>query len=293
MRPIQSMFAVALLTIMPLLSPPLAQAAMATSGQREVINRFIDYSSYATQFEALPQMVQKQLESSFGQGTASARYKELTTLLLDAFEADRARHAMIQQLSLGYDNSRYRALLQRLENPVIRKLRDMELAIHGPVARYEIRDFISRLPQNPAPAKRETLIRELLTASGAVENTLRTHATLNEVVRGLVTSPAAGTERNPMNDSLEQSQTLTKSLRPGVEAERLAVALYTYRDASDEEIRKYIDFYNSPAGQWFNQTQQNGWLGALRNIGRDVAWKMQHAGSSDDVQTAFEDELGL
>lgn len=292
MRPAQRLLATALLTALPLLSPQLAHATAAAPSQKQVLDRFITSSNYGPQLPQLPLLVREEMARSFANTLSSARYQELTTRLLDSFEAERTKRAMVQQLSLGYDSGRYRTLIQKLESGSIRKLRDMERASHEPVARLEMQHFIARLPDTPLPPKREALIKELLAANGAVESNINTRIALNEVMRGLMADAAPEKSRATLNDSLEQSRRLAESLRPAVAAETLATALYTYRNASDEELKQYIEFYNSAAGQWFKLTQQNGWLGALRNIGRDIAWKMQHAGS-DDVQTALEDELGL
>jgi hypothetical protein len=292
MRPARRRFTIALLTALPLFSAQLAHGAIATPDQKQVIDRFIASSSYASQFEQLPLLVREQLESGLTHELSAARYQELTTLLLDSFEADRARNAMTQQLSLGYDTRHYRALLQKLESPPLRKLRNMEQAIHQPVARYEMQHFIARLPENPAPAKREALIKELLAANGAIEDSIKTRAILHELVNGLMDNSAPQQQRSGLNDAMEESRRVAERQRPAVESEILAKALYTYRDASDAEIKQYIEFYNSAAGQWFKHTQQNSWLSALRNIGRDITWKMQHPDAAE-VQTALEDELGF
>jgi len=288
MPPKQRLLAIAMLIALPLLSQS-AHATVATPTQKQVIDRFIACSSFAPQFEQLPQLVRERLESDLPQMLSSARYKSLTTLLLDSFEADKAKNAMGQQLSLSYDNGRYRVIIQKLENPLIRKLRDMEQASNETVGRYEMQHFISRLPHNPPPPRREALIKKLLSANGAIENAVKTQTTLHELVQGLATSAVQEQNRVSPNDAVEQGRRLTESLQPKLEAETLAKALYTYRSATDEELQQYIDFYNSDAGQWFRITQQNGWIGALRNIGRDIAWKMQHPDDAE-MQTALEDE---
>jgi hypothetical protein len=282
----------AVLVALPLLSLQPVHATMATPPQKQVIDRFITYSNFEPQFEQLPQLVREQMERDIPQTLPSDHYKDLTTLLFDSFEASKARSAMGQQLSLGYDNGRYLVMIQKLENPLIRRLRDMEQASSDPVARYEMQHFISRLPQNPVAPRREALIKDLLTANGAIESAIKTRATLHELMQGLAGVATQEQNRANLNESLERSRKLLESLKPKVAAETLARALYIYRNATDEELRQYIEFYNSDAGQWFKITQQNGWLGALRNIGRDIAWKIQHA-ENDDVQTALEDELEL
>ena len=294
MHPKQRLLAIAILTVLPLLSSQPAHATIATPNQKQVIDRFIACSSFAPQFEQLPLLVREQMERGFPQNISSTHYKNLSTLLLDSFEADRARSAMSQQLSLSYDNGRFRVMLQKLESPLIRKLHDMEQAINEPVARYEMQHFISRLPQNPVAPQRTALVKELLVTNGAIESALKTRITLNELVQELASGATLEQNRTSLNDVMEQKRKLTESLKPKVEAETLAKALFTYRDASDEELKQYIDFYKSDAGQWFRSTQQNGWLAALHEIGRDIAWKMQHPGSDDNVQkTALEDDLEL
>ena len=292
MKPTRRLIAAALLGTLPLLSPQLTHAAMAAPTQQQVIDRFIAYSNYEPQFQELPQMVEDLLKRDYANELSGSEYQELTDLLKKSFKIEQAKHAMTQQLSLGYDNGRYRVLIQKLENASIRKLRTMEQAVHEPVARHEMKYFIARLPNNPVPPKREALIKDLLEANGAVESEIKTRAALQQVVREVVGSVAAVKSSVSLNDSLEQNRILTETLRPKVQAEALAAALYTYRDATDEEVRQYIDFYNSPAGQWFKVTQQNGWIGALHNIGRDIAWKMQQSDDAD-LQTALGDDLDL
>lgn len=288
----QGLFSLALLTALTLIPGHAAYATKAAPTQRQVIDRFITYSNFAPELDQLPLLVRKQLESDLpGNHLSSARQQELSSLLLDSFESDRARRAMTQQLSLGYDNRRFLALIQKLENPLIRKLRAMEQAVYGPVARHEMEHYVSQLPDHPVPPKREKLIRELISANGSVDNAVKTRTTLQIVVQQLMDN-GIDQSRAGLSNTVEQSIRISESLRPTVENETLAKALYTYRDASDEEILQYIDFYNSAAGEWFKLTQQNGWLGALRNIGRDVAWKMQHT-DENGLHTAAEDDLEL
>lgn len=285
----QGLFTLALVSALTLLPGQAIHATNAAPTQRQVIDRFITYSNFAPQLEQLPLMVREQIEKGMPNTLSSAQQQQLSTLMLDAFEAERARAAMTQQLSLGYDNRRFLALIQRLENPVIRKLRGMEQAIYEPVAHYELLHFISRFDEESIPPKREKLIKGLIKANGSIENTVMTRTTLQEVLSSL---SATATDRG--GNALEQNLKMAESLRPAVEKEVYARALFTYRNATDEDLQQYIDFYNSAAGEWFKLTQQNGWFGALRNIGRDVAWKMQHPGkAAGDVQTAFEDELEL
>lgn len=284
--------AIALFCALPLLAPPLLHASTAaTPSQQQVLDRFIANSNHAPQFEGLSQMVKELLEREFSSEIPAAERGKLATRILDAFAAREAREAMAQQLTLSYDSGRYRALIQRLEGGVVRKLRDMERAIHEPVARHELENFISRLPANPVDPKREKLIKELLEAGGFIDSAVKTRVTLQQVVRELAAANG-GSGRISTSGTQEQRDALARSLRQEVESRTLAAALFTYRAASEDDIRQYIDFYNSPAGEWFKVTQQNGWLGALRNIGRNVAWQMQHPDLAG-AESEFDPELGF
>ncbi len=272
-----------------LLSPLLTLAANATHSQKQVIDRFISYSGYPPQFEQLPWIIKETLANSVSaSNTHVIDMKKLTSTLLDAYDSRRGKHAMGQQLSLGYDHRHYLGLIQKLEGQPTRKLLDMALA----TTPLDIRNAKQALIKHPVTAQREALITTLLTANGAIENALQTCATLHEVIHGLVNKTDAAKASPVQKSQQKQLAAPTESLRATVTSETIAAAIITYRRASDDEIRQYIEFYNSAAGEWFKLTQQNGWLGALRNIGRDVAWQIQHTDNSD-VQTALEDELRL
>lgn len=272
-----------------LLSPTLTLAASAIHTQKQVIDRFISYSGYPPQSGQLPWIIKETLANSVSaSNTHAVDVDKLTATLLDAYDSQRVRHAMGQQLSLGYDHRHYLGLIQKLEGQPTRKLLNMALA----TTPLDIRNAKQALIKHPVTAHREALITTLLTANGAIENALQTHAILHEVIHGLINKTDTAKLSSVQKSQQKQLAAPTESLRATVTSDTIAAALITYRRASDDELRQYIEFYNSAAGEWFKLTQQNGWLGALRNIGRDVAWQIQHTDNSD-VQTTLEDELRL
>lgn len=264
-------------------------AAVPATDPRPAIEQFIKLGGMQQQFDQLPSLVRYQLENSQSDLYSVSRYATLSGLFLEVFGANSVKTAMSRHLLLSYNAPRYRSLMKKLNHPVINDLLELELlTFQSPLAQYEMEHFNVRLKKKPIPSKRIELIKELISTSGNIELQLHAQSTIGRLINELmITTPLAGRAKAPSPNMLHAPPGLQITPEAKLEATTRR-SLFVFRDASDDDIKQLIRFYNSSWGNWFKQIRNNAWSAALHDLGRDVAWKLDRA-NDGGLQTAFEE----
>ncbi|MFC1747890.1 hypothetical protein ACFL2V_03705 [Pseudomonadota bacterium] len=260
---------------------PSANAeAISKSSPKISVEQFIKYGGMQEQFEQLPALVRFQLKTNQSNLFSTSRYNTLSELVLDAYGTEGVKTAMSRHLRLSYSAGRYRSLMKRLDSPTLKNLLELEInAFQAPMAKYEYQQFIIHLKKKPEPTNRVALIHELISASGDAD--LQSHAqfTISNLIKELMTGSLDSITTQPKTKTIVNAKLAESTINK---------TLFIYRDVSDDEIKQLIRFYQSTWGNWFKQTRTDAWLAALRDIGRDVAWRLDHS-SDEELQTAFEE----
>ncbi len=67
----------------------------------------------------------------------------------------------------------------------------------------------------------------------------------------------------PAPGSVEHGLQAIEQERPRIEQALTLRHLFTYRNASDDDLTKYIEFMESPAGKWFTRVSREALTAAL------------------------------
>lgn len=257
-----------------------SETAQNRSAAGSAIEQFIKYGGMQEQFDQLPSLARTQLESNNSNRFSSSRYSELSGLILDAYEEDNVKKAMSRHLGLSYSAGRYRSLMKRLNNPTIKNLLEQEIdAFESPMSKYDFQQFLIKQKKAPESASRIALVKKLIEVSGDTDLKLHAQSAITSLIKELMIGPQ---DYSSIHAMLTEKSRFNKDKTP------LQRHLFIYRNSNDDEINQLISFYQSNWGNWFKQTKSDAWLAALRDIGRDVAWKLEH-GEDGDLKTAFEE----
>ncbi|RMD79925.1 MAG: hypothetical protein D6809_02465, partial [Gammaproteobacteria bacterium] len=139
--------------------------------------------------------------------------------------------------------------LALLRSPLARRMDRLEEAAASPAAQEELERFAASPEARRASPARRALIRRLMKAQQAAEALLD----LQEATfRGMVAAfnPGLPPERRLEGAELEQvTREMRRRARPQVERYLETAMLYTYREASDEELARYAELLERPAAQ--------------------------------------------
>ena len=183
-----------------------------------------------------------------------------TPAVAETFGAEPLRSNMQEALSRSLEPERTRTLLTWLRAPLSQRIVGLECVLPTAERQTELTDFVNRLPSKPPAPTRLMLIHRLERATDATEGSVvvlaAAGAALQKTLRPFVSPVAAvgpqkgGAKARPAVDENARFRTMVS-------------LLFTYRDLSDADLGRYVNFLESPTGRWFTRTIQSAFLTSL------------------------------
>lgn len=250
----------------------------STVDDQQLIAELLDRSGVGAQLNAMPWLVKAQLEQQKLRGSLDQNtYLKLINHLNSAFDPQNVQAALTRQFILNYDKDRYRSYLAGLESPVIRRLTQMEIAAaNDPDASRKMSNYLAQLEQTPPSSKRIALIRALEQSSDSSNFVAATQASIYRVVAETLNYGANSVNRLSLQEIDEQTAIQKQQSLAAASQFVINNALYVYRDASDEDLQVYVNFHHTEAAAWFHSLLRQAWIGSIRDVGRDIAWRIEN-----------------
>jgi hypothetical protein len=213
-------------------------------------------SGLQKQFEQLPLA----LQAAFDQGVLKDDQvrklpgnlvSAMRTLAREAFAPESMKAALFKEQKEKLTVQEMKQVLGWLDSPLGKKCTRMEEAASTPEAFVEMEQYAARMQASPPPADRLRVLQKLDTAVKATETGVEI-AVSTQVALALAVISTLPLERQRSIDDIVREIEKSRPLVEGtVRAGTLVSLLYTYRDLSDAEIQRYIDFAVSPVGSKF------------------------------------------
>jgi hypothetical protein len=71
--------------------------------------------------------------------------------------------------------------------------------------------------------------------------------------------------------------TLKAQLEQPMKQNTLVTFIYVYRSVPDDELKEYINFWNSEEGRWSNKILSQAFLDAMAKVGREMGNRLSKA----------------
>lgn len=245
---------------------------------QQLITELLNQSGVSAQLSAMSSLVKAQLEQQKLPGDLDKKTRlKLVAHLNSAFDPKNVHAALSRQFILHYDKDRYRNFLVELEHPVIRKLTQMEIAAaNDPDASGKMSNYLAQLEQTPPGKKRMALIHALEQSCDSSNFVAATQASIYRVVTETLNSSYPPVKRVTLQDIDEQIALRKQQSLAAASQFVINNTLYIYRDASDDDLQAYVNFLHTEAATWFYSLLRQAWINSIRDIGRDVAWRIEH-----------------
>jgi hypothetical protein len=213
--------------------------------------------------------------SQAGRAPERAELERLQAAAQAAYASERLRGVALRQVSEGIESRHLKTLFEwydtatgvlmtRLEERSAADARDTELVMSDGLARW----------QAMGPERR-TQLEALMQASGNVDSALS--MTLNTVAgvrQGLAGVMPPGEGPSPEATRALLAEQLPR-LRPAYEQLMRAISAVAYAEANDEQLREYVAFLRTPAGQHLGELMQRvldaAFLDGATELGRRLA----------------------
>ncbi len=240
--------------------------------------RLLRKSGLWLQLDGVAQQVQQGVLEAATQSGRSPEPAELDRLRAAAgaaYAGERLRGVALRQVSQELEPRHLKALFAWYDTPtgVLMTALEERSASDARGTEIVMSDGLSRW--QAMGAERRSQLEALLLASGSVDSALS--MTLNTVAgvrQGLAGVLPPGTGPSPEATRALLAQQLPQ-LRPAYEQMMRAISAVAYADASDEQLREYVAFLRSPAGQHLGDLMQRvldaAFLEGATELGRRMA----------------------
>lgn len=252
----------------------IVAAGVATAEGDDGSQRLFDASGVEVQLAALGPQILAALDAE-----RAAMSRETHTVVRKQVASEFAEPALSEDvrgyLRTGYDASKADAAIAWLESPEGKRITELERSIAAPDGLDELDTFGRSLRDKPPPPKRVELISGLEQATRATA--LSVDTSLNAALALAVSINASGEAPREFEE-----------LRSGMVAQRdqmiaatrepvLFSMLFAYRDLSDVELQRYVDFARSDAGLWYHATLSQSIIGSMRDAAIDLDTELRTA----------------
>ena len=242
----------------------------ASADNTAAIQDFMRLSGLGTQADRVTQQMQAQLDARREEVDANA-LERVQAAMTSAFTPDRIRARMMASLDGAKGEPMQRAI-DWLRHPLGSRMTELELAASDPNAESALREYLGQLEHTPPAPERVELIKRLSTATDASDTAM-------QLIAAMVTSLAKALDVARGGESTAQQEAQAAMVqmeqeREVVEQGILLKLLFTYRAASDEELKQYVTFWESELGHWLHGATVHACIAALTQGADDMATQL-------------------
>lgn len=217
----------------------------------------IDKSSLSVQIEHMPASLKQGLAQSVAQGAPipPEQVQAISNAYDQAFAPSRVRALLTSRLDGQLSVSERSRIEAFLDSDLGKQLTEAEIAAASPETYVHVeknaRELMADLGQN---SHRLALFKSLDRATGSTE--LGTSVAIGGIL-AMNYALLAQTPPAPGKPSFEEVREHVEQSRFQITAQiaemSLVGAAYTYRNVSEDDLQRYLDFANSPSGQAYFQ----------------------------------------
>ncbi|WP_235937609.1 DUF2059 domain-containing protein [Marinobacter caseinilyticus] len=179
----------------------------------------------------------------------------ITGMVGQAFNSRKIRGQIVADLDAGLSESALNTVKNWYLTPLGKNVSALEIAATKPAAWREIESRGPELIRQYRGSDREKLFSQFDRASRATESAVDT-AIAVQVAFGTAMAAFNGSDADfdSIRNQVESQRTMIRGM---VEQQVYAAYLHTYQSLSDDQLKDYIAFMKTPAGDRFNEVVTN------------------------------------
>jgi len=265
-----------------LLAVALPVAAQETPPRSEaeagpLLAEVLELYGVKAELARLPEMLQAQLENEQSDYPPEV-YAVLRQAFGEAYRAEALYQTVFNHMAARAETGHLQAAREWLRSPLAGRLVQMEVEAGAPEAQEDLQGFVESFDAvAPEARRRLELIQALDESGGATEVALAVSvAMVRAVVEGVQPllpvdkrMPEPEIEREIGRLEIEMGMTMRYGVWLGL--------LYTYQEASDEELMEYLAFLESAEGGWLQHATGDALIEAVRAAGQDAGRRIAKA----------------
>ncbi|MBI1920435.1 MAG: hypothetical protein HYS23_05050 [Geobacter sp.] len=239
-----------LLALTAMLAFLLCQAVIGAAAENleEMVDSALELSGFNLVVDSLPQIMDAQQTWRQTTQPATAESDRVSQLLRESFDRKAARKTSREYFLKNVDPRTMKDVIAWLKSPPGQRFTAAESEEVGPGRQAAMLRYLAELQETPPPSERVALMQQLEEV---------THS--SELVTGILMNIFTNTLKNVAVKEgdeeavLDELENLMPAIREQLRQQTILSSLYTYRNFTDEELEKYIAFYESASGSRYNE----------------------------------------
>lgn len=257
-----------------LMSAALATGLGCTEEEPADPNAAIREIYYLSDLQGQVQPIAIYAEQALDQQTAifTSEQREIARAVIEKeLNAKKVEAAILQRLADQPQREHLDAARKWLQTPAVEDFMQSKMMSWSPAGLQEMKAFVESQQGKPVNERREALIERFdkaTNASGLAAETMLLSAYGIAVMHDVLQPVDERSGPEALRESMASQRNV---LKPIFKETSAVSARFAFRNLSDDEVEAFVDFLESPPGQWLYSTTQstflNGLLGITANLG--------------------------
>lgn len=180
-----------------------------------------------------------------------------------ALAEDKINNLLAGELKRSYDPTQFGRFIELLRQPINEKMTKLEAQAPQPEA---VKRYMEGLKAKPPTQARRDLIQRVDLASGASEWA----ADMSVVAVRSIAEGALAASGQASKDALADVERAMGQVRRQMQEQVHGMLFYTYREASDADLKQYAEMLESETGRWGTTMIANALRSVIQSTGRDL-----------------------
>lgn len=236
---------------------PLASAAPDPA---QLVDHVIATAGIDEHLQQLSALAAAEIESR-REALDPGEYERLRNAMLPAYEPAKLRSTVVDTFMKQLDMEKLTKWSATLQEPLMKDMAELERKAGSDESFDQVITYMRELKQQPPPARRMDLVRQLDSSTGASEIALDSQLAITRSLLQAINTSLPADQQLDGQRTAQLLADLRNEMAPKLDEITTATLLFAYRDLSDDQLRAYLDRYTSPEGQWATATTKR----ALRN----------------------------
>jgi hypothetical protein len=278
--------------VVALLALACAGAATAQKVDDKRVHELFVKSGLEQLMQEIPAIFQSGMDPAFEQDQnlrklPRSALQGIREAAAEAYSPQKTTGVMMKSIGGKMSAADIASVLKWLDSPIGRKCTNLEKDSATAEGVSQMSQFAQKIQKTPPPPERLKLIAELDRVTNATATAVEMFMNTNLAVATAVTLSLPQDTRRPIAQIKKELEDNRAAIEKALQAQTQVGMLYTYRTLTDKEIRRYIDFSDSPAGKKFNSVSIEAFQHAMIQCGIDfgkaVARIFEQLGTQSEI----------
>jgi hypothetical protein len=245
-------------------APPEAEP----EGDDALIRDVLERSGLKAYILQIPEQIDAQMAQRRDELPPAVMAKMREALVASA-DTGRLVETAAQTFREAGEPEKLRQVLQWLQRPEVQRITELELASSEAASSGAIVEFLNSDEATKTPPERVALIDRLEEATNATDAMMES---VLAIVDAMAEWAEAAQNRPGHREELQrEGREQLGRQRDMFEQAVMVRMLFTYRALTDDELRAYVEFWESELGRWFSRTGNDALIQAVRIAGGGFA----------------------